>query len=108
MLAGYPRIAAWMARIAAIGHGQRLELTAADALRIASEAEPAAPASTGAPGEHPPGQRVRVATEDFALDPVEGETVHCTPSEITIRRDDPQTGRIHVHFPRLGYEVTAV
>ncbi len=108
VLAGHPRIADWMARIAAIGHGQRSELTPADALRIASEAEPAPMASTAPPGDFPPGSRVRVATEDFALDPVEGETVHATPTEITIRREDPETGRIHVHFPRLGYEVTAL
>ena len=108
VLAGHPRIAGWMARIAAIGHGRRSELTPADALRIAAEAEPAPIASTAPPGDIPPGSRVRVATEDFALDPVEGETVHATPTEITLRREDPETGRIHVHFPRLGYEVTAL
>ena len=108
VLAGYPRIEDWMARIATIGHGQRSELTPAGALRIASEAKPAPVASAGAPGDIPPGRRVRVATEDFALDPVEGEIVHATPTEITIRREDPKTGRTHVHFPRLGYEVTAL
>ncbi len=108
VLAGYPRIADWMARIASIGHGRRSELTPADALRIAAEMEPAPLPSTGAPGDIPPGLRVRVATEDFALDPVEGETVHATPTEITIRRQDPKTGQIHVHFPRLGYEVTVL
>ena len=108
VLAGYPRIEDWMARIASIGHGQRAELAPADALRIAAESEPAPLPSTGAPGDIPPGRRVRVATEDFALDPVEGETVHATPTEITIRREDPKTGQIHVHLPRLGYEVTAL
>ena len=108
VLAGYPRIEDWIARIAAVGHGERSELTPADALRIASEAEPAASASTGEPGDIPPGLRVRVATEDFALDPVEGEVVHSTPTEIAIRRQDPTTGRLQVHFPRLGYEVTAL
>ncbi len=108
VLAGYPLTADWMARIASIGHGQRSELTAADALRIAAEAEPAPPPSTGDPGDIPPGRRVRVATEDFALDPVEGETVHATPNEIAIRREDPETGQIHVHFPCLGYEVTVL
>ena len=50
--------------------------------------------------------RVRVATEDFARDPVEGELVHATRETIAIRRDDPEVGRVHVHFPRLGYAVT--
>ena len=108
VLAGYPRIGDWMTRIANIGHGQRSELSPAEALRIASEAEPETAASAGGPGDFPPGLRVRVATEDFALDPVEGEVVHSTPAEIAIRREDPKTGRIHVHFPRLGYEVAAL
>ena len=108
VLAGYPRIGHWMARIANIGHGQRSELTPAEALRIASEAEPETDGPTDPSGEFPAGRRVRVATEDFALDPVEGEVVHATPTQITIRREDPKTGRIHVHFPRLGYKVTAL
>ena len=108
ILAGYPRIRDWMARIEAIGHGQRSELSPAEALRIASETEPETPTSGSASGDIPPGLRVRVATEDFALDPVEGEVVHATPTEISIRREDPKTGGIHVHFPRLGYEVTAL
>ncbi len=108
MLAGYPRIRGWMTRIEVTGHGQRSELTAAEALAIALEAEPAAPASSDGPEEFPPGLRVRVATEDFALDPVEGEIVRSTPTELSLRREDPKTGRIHVHFPRLGYEVTAL
>ena len=69
VLAGYPRIEDWMGRIAAIGHGRRSELTPAAALRIAAEAEPAPLPSTGAPGDIPPGRRVRVATEDFASTP---------------------------------------
>ena len=107
-LADYPRIGGWMVRIERVGHGRRSELSPADALRIASEAEPESLEPADAPGEFPRGLRVRVATEDFAPDPVEGETVRSTSTEITIRRDDPQTGRIHVHFPRLGYEVTAL
>ena len=106
VLAGYPRIAGWMARIADIGHGMRSELAPADALRIAAASEPAP--SAGMPGDILPGSRVRVATEDFALDPVEGAVIRATPTEIIIRRQDPKTGRIHIHFPRLGYEVTAL
>ena len=60
----------------------------------------------GSSHEFPPGSRVRVATEDFALDPVEREVVHASRETIAIRREDPAVGRVHVHFPRLGYEVT--
>ena len=49
-----------------------------------------------------------MATEDFAQDPVEGEIVYATREAIAIRREAPEIGSVHVHFPRLGYEVTAV
>jgi hypothetical protein len=39
---------------------------------------------------------------------VQGTVVYATRDEIAIRRDDPRTGVLHVHFPRLGYDVTAL
>ena len=106
-LAGYPRIRDWMGRIEGVGHGDRSELTPREALRIASDAVPDPTPFGASSGEFPPGSRVRVATEDFALDLVEGEIVHASREAIAVRRDDPEVGRVHVHFPRLGYEVTA-
>ena len=108
VLAGYPCIRDWMARIAAIGHGERSELTPQEALRIASDATPDPAPFEGVSDDFPPGSRVRVATEDFAPDPVEGEVVHATREAIAIRREDSEVGRVHVHFPCLGYEVTLV
>ena len=107
-LAGYPRTRDWMARIAAIGHGERSELTSREALRIASDATPHDTPFEGSSDEFRPGSRVRVATEDFALDPVHGELVCATREAVAIRRVDPVAGRVHVHFPRLGYEVALV
>ena len=110
----FPRTRDWMARIAAVGHGERSELSTRDALRIAADAVPEDP-PRGAPDEDLTlrggsggggGGRVRVATEGFARDPVEGELVSATRETIAIRRDDPEVGRVHVHFPRLGYAVT--
>lgn len=107
-LDGYSRTRDWMARIAAIGHGDRTEFTPREALRIASDSTPCETPLEGSSGEFPLGSRVRVATEDFALDPVEGEVVHVSRDAIAIRREDPDVGHVHVHFPRLGYEVTLV
>ena len=81
--------------------------TPREALRIASDAVPDPTPFGASSGEFPPGSRVRVAAEDFALDLVEGEFVHASREAIAVRRDDPEVGRVHVHFPRLGYEVTA-
>ena len=108
VLDGCLRIRDWMARIAAIGHGERSELTPREALRIASDATPVDDPPGVASDGLQPGSRVRVAAEDFALDPVEGEVVHATREAIAVRREDPIVGAVHVHFPRLGYEVTLV
>ena len=97
-----------MARIEAFGHGERSEVTPKEALRIAAAATPDATPFEDVSCEFAAGSRVRVATEDFALDPVEGEVVHASRNAITIRREDPQVGAVHVHFPRLGYEVAPV
>ena len=107
-LAGYPRIRDWMARIAAIGHGKRSELSPRAALCVASDSTPDAGSLEGSSEGFHPGSRIRVATEDFARDPVEGEVVYATRDAIALRREDPEVGRVHVHFPRLGYEITLV
>ena len=107
-LAGYPRIRDWMARIAAIGHGERSELTPQDALRIAADATPDPTPFEGSCDGFRPGSRVSVATEDFAPDSVEGEVVRATQKAIVIRREAPEVGCVHVHFPRLGYEIAYV
>lgn len=102
----YSRINEWMERIATIGHGTRTELTPEHALEIAAVATPADTPDSAAHDGPQPGARVRVATEDFAEDPVEGTVVYATRDEITVRREDIRVGTIHVHFPRLGYAVT--
>ena len=108
VLDGYPRIRDWMTRIAAIGHGERSELTPQEALGIASVSTPDAEPRRAASQGFQPGSRVRVASEEFALDPVEGEVVYVTREAIALRRNDPEVGHVHVHFPRLGYEVMLV
>ena len=104
----FPRTRHWMARIESLGHGERTELPARDALHIARVAVPDDAPRGGTPDDDfAPRARVRVATEGFARDPVEGELVHATREIVAIGRDDPEVGRVHVHFPRLGYAVTA-
>lgn len=104
-LDGHPRIGAWMARIAAAGHGVRDELSPDAALAAARASEPEALPDDGSAGD---GSLVEVATEDFAADAVRGTLVRDAPRGITVRRDDPDVGAIHVHFPRLGYALRRV
>ena len=102
----FPSIRQWMERIADIGHGTRTELSPQDALDIAAVADPAAPPSGTVFDGPEAGEAVRISTEDFAQDPVDGTVVYATQDEIAIRREDSRVGIVHVHFPRLGYEIT--
>ena len=107
LIAEAPALAAWFARIDAMGHGEPTPLSADDALRIAAESEPttAVAADPADPNGAKPGDRVTVTPDDYALDPVAGEIVALTADDIAIRRRDSQVGEIVVHFPRAGFRV---
>lgn len=100
-------VAAWAERMAAIGHGDRREMTAARALEVARVAIPDTlpQQDPDEPGGVHPGQRVEIAPDDYGRDLVSGEVVSSSASEIAILRRDPDLGELVVHFPRAGYVV---
>jgi glutathione S-transferase len=101
----YPRLIAWRERIAAIGHGERSEMSPDEALAIARAATPAPPRpSDPQEGDPLPGQRARVRPADNARDWVEGEVLFIDADEVALTRSDPEVGEVAVHFPRLGYD----
>lgn len=72
-LAPYPRLLAWRDRMAAIGHGQRTNIDADEALAEARAATPASPRpSDPQEGDPRPGQQARIRPADNAKDWVEG------------------------------------
>lgn len=97
----------WADRIAANGHGQKTDLPSAAALEIARDAEPEAVPS----GQHDvsetrkPGDRINVTPDDTGRDPVSGILVAASAQEIILARDEPALGRLHVHFPRVGFVI---
>ena len=100
----YPRLLAWRDRMAAIGHGGRTDIAAADALAAARTGEPARPRTSHPQAGDPlPGEQARVRPADNARDWVEGEVSFVDAQEIAVVRHDPDVGRVAVHFPRLGY-----
>jgi glutathione S-transferase len=103
----FTRVAAWEARMRAIGHGTRSELDAADALALARSATPAVPAGVEAddPAGLAAGQRVTVTPDDYGKVPVSGDLVTLNLHEIAVRRRDERAGEVVVHFPRLGFVV---
>jgi len=106
----YSEIAAWEARLDAIGHGARVEMDPAAALAIVRAATPAADAAVDPtdPLGIPAGTRVTVTPSDYAEVPVKGELVATTVRSVSIRREDPQVGTVAVHFPKIGDEIAPV
>ena len=101
----FKRLAAWRERMTSIGHGERTEIAAADAIAAAKASEPTTETHVdpNEPNGYKAGDRITVMPEDYGLDPVAGELVYSDPYEIAIRRSDPRTGEVVVHFPRQGY-----
>jgi glutathione S-transferase len=109
LLQHYARLAAWEGRVREIGHGTRTELDAAAAHAIANAAtaSPGRGVSAGDPSGLSAGQSVTVTPDDYGKVPVAGELVTLDHHEIAVRRTDARAGEVVVHFPRLGYVVTA-
>jgi len=109
-LAPYPRVRAWMARIAAIGHGKPRPIESGAAVEIARDATPEVPAANNFVGANgfTAGQEISIAATDYGVDPVVGTLVWHDAEEIVLRREDPRAGVVHVHFPRMGFRLTAI
>ena len=110
LMGGLDRLQAWRGRMAAIGHGERAEITPAEALAIAKAAEPAPYAGhdSADPSGLAPGAAVTVSADDYGRDPIAGALVAANAARIVVAREDPALGRIQVHVPRMGYALTGV
>lgn len=100
-----PQVLAWMDRMAAIGHGTSVKMTAETAIEVAHAATPQALGDEVFQDEHgiALGSQVVIAAESFGLEPTSGELVAATRTRYTIRREDQRAGTVHVHFPRIGF-----
>ncbi|MGE4616853.1 MAG: glutathione S-transferase domain-containing protein, partial [Gammaproteobacteria bacterium] len=106
----FPAIEQWEKRLAAVGQGKRSEMDPKRALEIARDATPE-PATGIDPNDAlgiSPQTTVRVSPSDYAEVDVIGELVATTVRTVTIRRDDPDVGQVHVHFPKIGYVIEPV
>ena len=105
-----PALAGWMQHMQSIGHGVNTPMSAAQAIAIAANSEPAISGQNRLPvagwqDEHgiALGSRVTIAAESFGREPTEGELIAATPTYYSLRRIDNRAGTVHVHFPRMGY-----
>ena len=109
IVAPFAHLRDWQERMRAIGHGQRSELEAEAALAVAHGATPAVAAGVDSSDALAlrAGQTVAVTPDDYGKVPVRGELVTLNTTEVALRRRDPRAGDVVVHFPRLGYNITA-
>ena len=100
-----PEVKTWMARLKSIGHGTPGKCSAEEALELAYRSTPIALQSDAFQDEHAIalGSHVVIAADHFGLEPTEGELVAATRTRFTLRRSDERVGRVHVHFPRVGF-----
>jgi glutathione S-transferase len=107
LMASFPKTAAWVERVNAIGHGTYEDVSSSEAIAIATGAVPAD--RTGVDDREPQGLNVgdyiAVAPDDYGRDPVSGTLVFSDAFEIAIKREVAGLGTVVVHFPRVGFTV---
>ncbi len=99
----HPHLERWFEAMLAPGHGTRRESSGEYALSAAAKSEPRA-----LPHSEPHGlleRDVRIAPSDYGRDPVTARLAAVTPERYIVARETDALGTLHVHFPRLGYEV---
>jgi glutathione S-transferase len=108
LLEPHGRVADWMARMAAFGHGDVRAATAEDALAHAYESTPVVPELSQLILHGVAiGSDVSVTPTDYGKVPVTGRLVAASPTEIVVARSDVQAGEVMTHFPTIGFQVSA-
>ena len=110
LLAPWPALRAWLARMSAIGHGELQEIGSDQAIATAAQSEPKPPGQNLLPDgpfhdEHgiALGSSVGIAAESFGPEMTHGVLVAATRTHYSLHREDARAGLVHVHFPRIGY-----
>jgi glutathione S-transferase len=110
-LVGFVPVVPWYERIAAFGHGKPTPMTSEEAFAVAKNAQPAPVThlqANGDPGGLKAGTKVSVTPDDNARVPVVGKLVAASDSELVIHHQDANAGDLHIHFPRLGFDVKPI
>jgi hypothetical protein len=105
LLTPFERVCRWLDQVAAIGHGNSVEIASTEAVNVANRSTAAAINGVCDAEGFALGDAVEVLPVDYGLDPVAGALVNCTLNEVSVRRTDVRAGEVVVHFPRLNYEL---
>ena len=104
VLEPFARLQAWYERVTAFGHGQPAPMTSAEAIAVAATGSHAALTFEAEAGLEE-GDEVTVTPTDYAHDAVAGGLVGLGADEVVIARRDARAGRLHVHFPRINFQI---
>ncbi len=110
-LAEFPALEAWEKRVAAIGHGDAKDMSAGEALDIAKTSDTGTSEQSDPrdPQGIKPGMTVNIVADvDGGETPVTGKVRAVGRDTIAILRNEERVGTVCIHFPRVGYRVTAV
>lgn len=99
-----PALCAWLGRMKAFGHGRKRRLGSDEAIAIAA-AGGHAPVGVELGLGFEAGAEVTVTPSDYGRDPVAGTLVGLSADEVVLARADERAGRVHVHFPRIGFQI---
>lgn len=105
LLAPWPAVRAWYARLAGLGHGSRTDISSTEAIALAAAAGKHAAVEVLPGLGYAAGDSVTVAATDYGTEAVNGTLVGLDTDRMTLERSDPRAGLVHVHFPRLGFEL---
>lgn len=105
VLTPFPKLLAWYERMTAFGHGSPEKMTSGEALDLAAQTHKHAQTHVEPGAGFEAGDAVTVSPTDYATDLVSGTLVGLTQHEVVIERRDERAGQLHVHFPRIGYQV---
>jgi glutathione S-transferase len=108
-LASYPRVVAFVQALEALPDPSIDTLTGEEALEVCKRSDPewkpsAAFHDSSGLAE---GQSVVVRAADVGRDPVQGRLVWAAANEVVVQRTDPRAGRVYLHYPRLGYDISS-
>jgi glutathione S-transferase len=104
LLDAYPKVEAWYQRVNEFGHGTSSPMTTAESIAEAAKGVHAPLSFTAEPGLEKDDE-VTVTPTDYAHDPVAGRLVGLSPQEVVVARVDDRAGKVHVHFPRIAFQI---
>jgi glutathione S-transferase len=105
-----PKVLTWMDRMATFSKPAAARMTEAEALAQGKNSSPQAFTDETFQNDHgiALGTEVNITAESFGLEVTTGELIAATRTRYTLRRSDPRAGTVHVHFPRVGFNMRAV